>query len=121
MIRFIDLGRQIAVDETDPAWPRQFAFFDTIPDQFIKIEGYVVFDSLADLIEKIELDESLSPEFANRLLRLCPDWVTTVKCDNPRSSFAVTGLDDPRNHAGVETTRWIDKEEADKLKENLGL
>lgn len=93
MIRFIDLGKQIAVDETDPAWPRQFAFFDTIPDQFIKIEGYVIFDSLADLIEKIEMDENVSPEFANRLLRLCPEWVTTIKVENPRSSIKVEGVE----------------------------
>lgn len=30
MMRFIDLGKQIAVDETDPDYPRQFAFYDTI-------------------------------------------------------------------------------------------
>ncbi len=51
MIRFVDLGKQLAVDETDPACPRQFCFFDTIPDQFIKINDSYVFDSLGALLQ----------------------------------------------------------------------
>ena len=86
MIRFIDLGKQIAVDETDPAWPRQFAFYDTIQDRFISINGYMVFDSLADLASEMEQDFT-DPEFYNRLLRLLPDWANTIKCENPRSSI----------------------------------
>jgi hypothetical protein len=91
VIRFIDLGKQIAVDETDPAWPRQFAFYDTVGDHFISINGCMVFDSLADLISEIEQDYT-DPHFANRLLGLLPDWVMIMKVPNPRMSFKVEGL-----------------------------
>ena len=95
MIRFIDLGKQIAVDETDPAWPRQFAFYDTIQDRFISINGYMVFDSLADMISEIEQDYT-DAEFANRLLNLLPDWVKTMRVPNPRTQFRIRGsLDIP--------------------------
>lgn len=90
MIRFIDLGKQIAVDEDDPKYPRQFAFFDTIPSQFVKINGYVVFDSLADLMAEIEQDESVHADFARRLLGLTPDWVRTIPA--PRESMQIEGF-----------------------------
>lgn len=92
MVRFIDLGKQIAIDETDPDYPRQFAFFDTIYSKFICIGDSYVFDSLSDLLSEMEMDESMTAEFANRLLRLCPNWVTTIKVENPRSSVKVEGL-----------------------------
>jgi hypothetical protein len=91
MIRFIDLGKQISVDETDPEWPRQFAFYDTVHDRFISINGYMVFDSLADLISEIEQDYT-DAEFANRLLSLLPDWVKVMRVPNPRMSIKVEGL-----------------------------
>ena len=89
MIRFIDLGKQIAVDETDPSYPRQFAFFDTIYSQFVRINGDVVFDSMNDLLRAIELDEDFGAEKAIRFFSLCPEWVTVGRvcycggCDRP--------------------------------------
>jgi hypothetical protein len=74
MIRFIDLGKQIAVDETDSEWPKQFAFFDTIVDQFVSINGYVVFDSLEDVMMEIKA-EDMSLASMERILGLIPDWV----------------------------------------------
>jgi hypothetical protein len=89
VIRFIDLGKQIALDETDPSWPRQFAFFNTIPDQFVKVNGYVVFDSLADLLTEIDQDETVDSYFTNRLLSLLPEWVRTVPA--PQNTTQIWG------------------------------
>src|SRR5579863_815002 len=93
MIRFIDLGKQIALDEDDEEWPRQFAFFDTIYSQFVKINGYVVFDSLNDLLTEMQQDETglITVEFANRLLSLCPDWLV-VQVAKPRQMMIVEGI-----------------------------
>jgi hypothetical protein len=71
MIRFIDLGKQIAVDEADPEYPRQFAFFNTINDCFVHFDGFEVFDSWDDFIKTAEPDES----FINRVRGMCPEWV----------------------------------------------
>lgn len=90
MIRFIDLGKQIAVDEGDPGWPRQFAFFNTVNSQFIKINGDVVFDSLGDLVTNMQLDLHMTEEFANRILGLTPDWVRTVP--EPRNNMQIWGI-----------------------------
>ena len=92
MIRFIDLGKQIAVDETDPDYPRQFAFFDTIYSRFIDIGGEVVFDSFADLIEHVAVDSSITQPFFDRIVGLMPDWATTISVPNPRLGFFLTGL-----------------------------
>ncbi len=48
MIRFIDIGKQIAVDEYDPEWPREFAWFDTISDVFLCFDGAMVWESWND-------------------------------------------------------------------------
>lgn len=72
MIRFIDLGRQIAVDETDEEWPRQFAFYNTVSDEFISLSGMgYVWDSWEDILEYAP-DES--PELMQRLWSVSPDW-----------------------------------------------
>lgn len=92
MIRFIDLGKQIAVDEDDPDYPRQFAFFDTIYSQFVKIEGYVVFDSYIDFAECCALDPGMTQDRIDRLIGLMPDWAKTIPCPNPRSQMHVLGL-----------------------------
>jgi hypothetical protein len=86
MIRFIDLGKQIAVDETDPEWPRQFAFYDTVDDTFVSFDGTEVWDSWgefeSDLIYMAETDmrefpyrTELKKETLKRFRGLCPDWV----------------------------------------------
>jgi hypothetical protein len=72
MMRFIDLGKQIAVDESDPDYPRQFAFYNTISDTFIVANGGSVFDSWDEFLEQAA--EELSIEAINRLRSLCPEW-----------------------------------------------
>jgi hypothetical protein len=90
MIRFVDIGRQLAVDEKDESEPRQFAFYNTIYNQFVKINGYHVFDSLADLIQEMEQEDSMTAEFATRLISLTPEWVRTVPA--PRSNMQIFGI-----------------------------
>ncbi len=95
MIRFIDIGYQISpYDKDDPLreadWPRQFAFFNTVDSQFIKINGEVVFDSLADLLMQIEQAEEVDVMFINRLLGLLPEWVRTVPA--PRNTTQIFGF-----------------------------
>lgn len=93
MIRFIDIGLQISpYAENDPEanWPPQFAFFNTIDNQFVRINGKVVFDGLGDLIQQIELDDAVDEHFANRLMGLTPDWVRTVS--NPRHNMQIWGI-----------------------------
>lgn len=90
MIRFIDLGRQIAVDENDENWPRQFAFYDTIYNKFVEINGWQVFDSFGDFLQEVEQDGCITEEFATRLARLTPDWVRTVPA--PRCNMQIFGF-----------------------------
>lgn len=90
MIRYVDLGKQLAVDETDSDWPEQFAFFSTVSDQFVVINGYVVFNSLEDLMMELGQDEHISAAFVNRLLRLLPPKVVNP---TPRTGLEVVGLD----------------------------
>lgn len=78
MMRFVDLGRQLHVDESDLTQPRQFAFFDTVTSTFISIEGYCVFDSLGELLQVIELEGNIDERFANRIMRSLPEWVRIV-------------------------------------------
>ena len=73
MIRFIDLGKQIGLDEE---WPREFAFYNTVTDMFIDLggSGCQVWDSWADLEDDLHHSKA-TPEFIERLRGLCPDWV----------------------------------------------
>lgn len=71
MIRFIDLGKQIAVDETDPDYPRQFAFYNTVSDTFVDLGGFGhVWNSWIDILKYAKVDS----ELLDRLWRLSPDW-----------------------------------------------
>jgi hypothetical protein len=90
MIRFIDLGKQIAVDETDPNWPRQFAFYDTVADRFVAINGWQVFDSFGDFLSEVEQDDEITGEFATRLARLMPGWARMVPA--PRNNHVIFGF-----------------------------
>ena len=90
MIRFIDLGKQIANYEEDSEWPRQFAFFNTVNDQFVSINGYVVFDSLADFLSEVEQAEEVDPIFISRLCSLMPDWVKMAPA--PREMRMIYGF-----------------------------
>lgn len=45
MLRFVYIGAQIIGEE------KQFAFYDTIPDKFIELDGMQVFDDWADFCD----------------------------------------------------------------------
>lgn len=77
MIRFIDLGKQIASYENDPEFPRQFAFYDTMSDTFISANGGQVFDSWDEFLDQAATELSL--ERINRCRSLCPKWVFESK------------------------------------------
>jgi hypothetical protein len=72
MIRFIDLGKQIAPDPNDPEWMREFALYDTLEARFLDFGGQVVFDSREDLIENIDDND---PGYVKKILGLLPEWV----------------------------------------------
>lgn len=72
MIRFIDLGKQIGLDDE---WPREFAFFDTISDTFVDIGGEQTWASWDQLVTSGDGDSS----FLRRLKSLCPSWVFTAE------------------------------------------
>lgn len=76
MIRFIDLGKQIALDENDPDWPREYCFYDTCMAQFVSFDGQQIFDSIADLEEQMDDDD---PSYVKRILSLIPSWVPKGK------------------------------------------
>ena len=72
MIRFIDLGKQIALDENDPEYPRQFAFYDTVIDRFLNLGGGdQVWDSWLDILRFVGPED---PKLLDRLWALSPDW-----------------------------------------------
>lgn len=73
MMRFVDLGKQLAVYESNPNYPRQFAFYNTVSDTFITANGGSAFDSWGDFLEQAAGE--LAPELINRLRSLCPQWV----------------------------------------------
>lgn len=73
MIRFIDLrGAETGYE---------FAFWDTVTDKFISINSDQAWDSISDLKGSAKLEEPIS-NYAfdlERLIRLCPDWVTVLE------------------------------------------
>jgi hypothetical protein len=79
MIRFVDLGKQLGLDEE---WPRQFAFFDTLTDIFLSFNGEQVFSSMQEFKDAFDFDMRDNPSDNRPLSRftsLCPDWVTHAK------------------------------------------
>ncbi len=76
MIRFVDLGKQLEVDENDPETPRSFAFYDTIYSKFLSFDGQQTFESHEDLLEQMA-DEDVA--FVQRILGLMPSWVPRGK------------------------------------------
>lgn len=76
MIRFIDLGKQIALDENDPEWPREFCFYDTLQASFISFDGQQIFDSVEDLLE--QMDDS-DANYMRRVTSIIPAWVPRGK------------------------------------------
>lgn len=76
MIRFIDIGKQNAVDPNDPKWPREFAFYDTLEAKFLSFAGQQIFDSVDDLIEQMD---DLEASYVKRIIGLIPEWVPRGK------------------------------------------
>jgi len=76
MIRFIDLGKQIALDENDPDWPREYCFYDTCLAQFLSFGGQSIFDSLEDLLEQMDEEDAA---YMKRITSLIPKWVPRGK------------------------------------------
>lgn len=63
MIRFIRIGDQI-LENYD-----QFAFYDTIRDHFVDLDGTQVFDSIDDLLIHTNFAQT-TDEYQNRLVGL---------------------------------------------------
>ena len=76
MIRFIDLGKQIALDENDPEWQRQFCFYDTCGASFLSFDGQQIFDSHEDVLEQIDDHDTA---YIKRIMGLIPAWVPRGK------------------------------------------
>jgi hypothetical protein len=72
VIRFIDLGKQIATDPNDPEWTREFAFYDTLAASFLSLDGQQVFDSKEDVLKNIDEEESA---YVKKILNVLPEWV----------------------------------------------
>lgn len=71
MIRFVDLGKQLGIDEE---WPREFCFWNTVPDTFIEMNYSRVWRSWASFEEDC-LAEKAPQDYIARLRDVCPDWV----------------------------------------------
>lgn len=76
MIRFIDLGKQIAEDHNDPDWPREFAFYDTFLAQFLSLDGQQIFDSVDDILDQMD---DMETSYRKRIISLIPAWVPKNK------------------------------------------
>jgi hypothetical protein len=74
MIRFVDLGKQLEVDELDDDSVRSFAFYDTVSDTFINLNGSESFDSWQS-VEDMFVPEDFPIGTLGRLKGLCPGWV----------------------------------------------
>jgi hypothetical protein len=72
LIRFIDLGKQIASDPDDPEWAREFCFYDTLQASFVSFDSRVVFDSIEDLKDCLDDNDAV---YTRRILSLLPPWV----------------------------------------------
>jgi hypothetical protein len=70
------LGKQIALDENDPDWKREFAFYDTLQASFLSFSGQCVFDSMEDLIEQMDMEDAA---MLKRVTSLIPAWVPRGK------------------------------------------
>jgi hypothetical protein len=75
MIRFIDVGSQVGLDET---WPRQFSFWDTVTDRYIELDGEQMWSTWAEF-EETYLGAASRPHNLERFKSLCPEWVFTSK------------------------------------------
>ena len=72
MIRFIDLGKQIASDPNDSEWTREFCFYDTLSASFLSFDGQQVFDSKEDVLNNLDEENAA---YVTRSIGLLPEWV----------------------------------------------
>ena len=77
MIRFIDIGKQIAQDANDSDWPREFALYDTLEARFVCLDGREVWDSVEDIVECLDDDDSHI--YQKRILSVIAEWVPKKK------------------------------------------
>lgn len=68
MIRYVHVGNQIALSEDTPC--EAFAFYDTVTDRFIELDGEQVFDTVEDLLAAYDADAEATG--IERLLSLMP-------------------------------------------------
>jgi hypothetical protein len=78
MIRFIDLGKQVGIDED---WPREFAFYCTVRDVFLSIHSNQTWESWDELFDDC-CSEKLSEDYISRLKGLCQKWVFHARREN---------------------------------------
>jgi hypothetical protein len=74
MIRFVDLGKQLAVYEDDSDYPREFCFYNTLGSNFMDFNGSQAFRSWDDLTSQF-VDEEFPKGTLERLRSLCAQWV----------------------------------------------
>jgi hypothetical protein len=74
VIRFIDLGKQIGCDDS---WPREFAFFNTVTDEFITIHLNQTWSSWKEFEDSWDCDSCFNSTYTeiDRFKSLCPEWV----------------------------------------------
>jgi hypothetical protein len=93
MVRFIDLGKQIGLDEH---WPREFALYDTVTDKFLEFNGSQVWESWTqldcDLVSQFGSNEQR--ELRERLRSLMPKWTGPKSiCVSPGGFVDACGSD----------------------------
>ena len=59
MVRFINIGDQITLDEPD----KQFAWFNTIVDRFMDFGGDVVWDTWDNFVESYNVVNPWGPKY----------------------------------------------------------
>lgn len=82
MIRFIDMGSQVYLDDVDVQ--HSFAFIDTFTDKFLEFNGSVYWDSYADFVE--DFQDSINQggtarrasNFWTRINGLIPDEIKNI-------------------------------------------
>lgn len=75
MIRFIDLGKQMGLDEV---WPREFCFYTTITSHFVRLADEDIFRSWDEFEAHYNTELMEYGQVAwelDRFRALCPAWV----------------------------------------------
>jgi hypothetical protein len=102
MIRFINLGKQLWVDDEEEC-PDDFAFFDTVRDEFKTFSGFQVWNRLTDFIVDFKSDNN--KEDIWRYFNLMPDNIKV-------------GLKDENEVRGNEQIDFIIKEYLNKKEQD---